>query len=182
MTTPSAVFAVVTLLAGLPGPVPAAAPTANPGTAASGTAAATDGEALLERLKALTGEWRAPEGKSEMVNLFRPIAFGTAVLHEEWKDGQQLTATVFYLVDGELRADHFSDFQNQLHFAVHATADGQGAEFVLRDASNLDTHPRHFHSSTWIFRDATHLFQEWHIAEPGKDGKAVRLDFTKRPA
>src|SRR5262245_13895392 len=64
----------------------------------------------FEQIMGLTGEWHAPEGQDVMINIFRPIAFGSAVLHEEWKRGEQLTATVFYMVGSELRADHFCDF------------------------------------------------------------------------
>jgi hypothetical protein len=138
------------------------------------------GAAAFALIKSLEGEWRAPEGKTEMINIFRPFAFGTAILHEEWKDGAQLTATAFYMVGDELRADHFCDFQNQLRYTVKPTADGKGVSFELREALNLDTHPRHFHASGWALKDATHLAQDWHIAEPGKPMRSVHLDFTRR--
>ena len=37
-----------------------------------------------------------------MTDIFRPIGAGTAILHEEWKNGEQLTTTVFYLVGSEV--------------------------------------------------------------------------------
>ena len=95
-----------------------------------------------------------------MIDIFRPIAFGTALLHEEWKNGEQLTATVFYVVGSELRADHYCDMGNQLRY-VDESKDPQVLRFVLRDASNLDTHPHHFHSTTWRYVDAEHHVQDW---------------------
>ena len=59
-----------------------------------------DAQAAFAKMRGLVGEWHAPLPNDEtMVDIFRPIAFGTALLHEEWKNGEQLTATVFY-VDG----------------------------------------------------------------------------------
>src|SRR4051812_33065855 len=76
--------------------------------------APADGAVAFERLKGLIGEWDAPLGKNGvMTDIFRPMAFGNAILHEEWKNGEQLTATVFYLVGSQLRADHFCDLGNQ---------------------------------------------------------------------
>jgi hypothetical protein len=138
------------------------------------------GTVAFERLKGLVGEWHAPEGNAVMINIFRPIAFGSAILHEEWKNGEQLTATVFYLVGDELRADHFCDFKNQLRYVVTPSADRSVLSFALRDATNLDVQPRHFHSTTWRFVDATHHTQEWHITGGGKEDKMVRLEFTRQ--
>lgn len=163
----------------------ASAGTAEPGaTAGQATrhapAASTDGAAAFERIKGLTGEWHAPEGQDVMINIFRPIAFGSAMLHEEWKRGEQLTATIFYLVGDELRADHFCDFKNQLRYVVTQSSDPDALQFKLRDALNLDVQPRHFHSTTWRFLDATRLTQDWHIEGGGKDPTMVRLEFSRQ--
>jgi len=80
-------------------------------------ASRADAQAAFARMRSLVGEWRAPLSNNEtMIDIFRPIAFGTALLHEEWKNGEQLTATVFYVVGSELRADHYCDMGNQLHY------------------------------------------------------------------
>lgn len=138
------------------------------------------GAAAFEQIKGLTGEWHAPEGQDVMINIFRPMAFGSAVLHEEWKRGEQLTATVFYMVGSELRADHFCDFKNRLRYVVKPAPDAGTLLFELRDATNLDVSPRHFHSTTWRFVDATHLTQDWHITGGGKESKTVQLAFTRQ--
>src|SRR5690349_781303 len=83
--------------------------------AASADEVANDGQAAFARLQRLIGEWNAPLPNNEvMKNVFRPFAFGTALAHEEWKNGKQLTATVFYVVGSELHADHYCDMGNQL--------------------------------------------------------------------
>jgi hypothetical protein len=153
-----------------------AAHAAGPGDPASPTALAA-----LEHIKKLTGEWRTPAGPNQMINIFRPIAFGTAVLHEEWTKGEQLTATVFYIVGDELRADHFCDFKNQLHYVVKQGGGNDTISFELKDATNLDLFPRHFHSSTWRFVDDTHLTQDWQITGDGKSPANAHLDFTRQP-
>ena len=130
-------------------------------------------------MRSLVGEWHAPLPNNEtMIDIFRPIAFGTALLHEEWKNGEQLTATVFYVVGSELRADHYCDMGNQLRYVDEST-DPQVLRFVLRDASNLDTHPRHFHSTTWRYVDAEHHVQDWEAMIPGKPAKTIRMDFKR---
>lgn len=147
---------------------------------ASENSATNDGRKAFDKLKGLSGEWQAPEGKDVMIDRFRPIAGGDAFVYEEWKAGAQLTSTVFYMVGSELRADHFCDFGNQLHYVVKPSPDGNTLQFELRDATNLDVHPRHFHSATWRFVDADHLSQDWQISGGGKDPKTVRLDFTRQ--
>lgn len=149
--------------------------------ASSDTVEKNDGAAAFARLQSLVGEWAAPMPKGEvMKNVFRPIAFGTALSHEEWKNGEQLTATVFYVVGSELHADHFCDMGNQLHYVAAPAEDAQTIRFVLRDATNLDTHPRHFRSTTWHLADANRLIQDWEIVGPGRDPKVVRMDFKRQ--
>lgn len=140
----------------------------------------SEGVAFFERIKRLEGRWTAQTRDGVMTNVFRPIAFGSAVLHEEWLRGEQITASVFYLVGSELRADHFCDFKNQLRYTGRPTTDSTVIAFELREAINLDVQPRHFHATTWRFRDATHLSQEWQIVEPGKEPRLVRMDFTRQ--
>jgi hypothetical protein len=139
-----------------------------------------DGQQAFERIESLAGEWHAPEGNDVMIDVFRPMASGSAFVYEEWKRGKQLTATVFYMVGGELRADHFCDFGNQLHYLVKLSPEGNVLMFELQNGTNLDTHPRHFHSSMWRFVDANHFSQDWQISGGGKEPKTVRLDFTRQ--
>lgn len=141
---------------------------------------ANGGEIAFTKIKSLVGEWHAPEGGSIMINIFRPIAFGSAMIHEEWKDGQQLTATVFYMVGSELRADHFCDYKNQPRYVVKPTSDPTALLFEMRDSTNLDISPRHFHSTTWKFIDDKHLTQDWQVAGGGKDTKYIKLEFTRK--
>lgn len=146
----------------------------------------TAGAVAFTKIKALEGEWEAPlkgaqQGKI-MVNTFHVIGEGSAVVHGEWLDGKQLTTTIFYMVGPELRADHYCDLQNQPRFVVTPSDDGGTLIFKLRDITNLDAHPRHFHATTWHFADANHLIQDWQIAETGKEPKTVRMEFTRKDA
>lgn len=143
--------------------------------------ATSNGQAQFERLKQLVGEWEAPLSNNEvMTDIFRPMGSGSAILHEEWKNGEQLTATVFYVVGEELHADHFCDLGNQLRYVAKPSSDANVLALELRDSANLDTHPRHFHSTTWHFIDASHHTQDWEIVSPGKDPKVVHLEFTRK--
>lgn len=162
---------------GTPASSRARAPRAAPLATARGvTPRAADQFALL---RSLEGEWRAPTERGTMVDVFRPIAAGSAVLHEEWLDGKQLTATVFYLAGSELHADHFCDLKNQLLYVAAPAKEANVIEFRLREAQNLEAHPRHFHATSWWLRDASHLTQEWQVAENGKELRVVVLEFTR---
>jgi len=150
-------------------------------TEPSAPAAPSYAAAEFEKLKSLIGEWDAPLGKNEvMTDIFRPMGSGTAILHEEWKNGEQLTATVFYLVGSELRADHFCDLGNQLHYVAVKSDDPNALLLELRDSTNVDTHPKHFHSVIVHFIDADHHTQDWELMSPEAGAKNVRLVFTRK--
>jgi hypothetical protein len=135
----------------------------------------------FEKLKSLVGEWEAPLPKNEvMTDVFRLIGSGTAILHEEWKGGEQLTATVFYVVESQLRADHYCDLGNQLHYIARSSADPTAAAFELSSGSNLDTHPRHFHSTVWHFIDADHHTQDWELMGANGQSTTIRMEFTRK--
>lgn len=141
---------------------------------------ATAAQASFETLKKLFGKWEAPLGQGKtIVDTFQPFALGTAILAEEWVGGQQITSTVFYIVGSELRADHYCDYLNQPHYVARPSKDPSIVDLEFRDATNLDTHPRHFHATTWHLADATHMTQDWQV-EGGPQGHAdVHLDFVR---
>ena len=100
-----------------------------------------EGAAVYESLRSLVGEWQAQLPKGEvMTNVFRPIAFGTALLHEEWKNGEQLTATVFYLVGAGIAGRSF--LRHGQSAELHRRCKIGGARvlhFSLREATEIST-------------------------------------------
>lgn len=90
------------------------------------------GDLLLEKVKSLIGTWDAPMGNKVMTDTFKPFAFGTAVLGEEWLDGEQITSTIFYVVNGELRADHFRDYKNRPQYTAPLTCPMRGSVAAKR--------------------------------------------------
>ena len=141
----------------------------------------TPASVAFDNLKKLTGRWEAPLSNNKtIVDTFQPFALGTAILGEEWVDGKQITSTVFYLVGSELRADHYCDYLNQPHYVARTSTDPSVIDFEFREATNLDTHPRHFHSTTWHFVDANHLTQDWDVEGGPKGKSAVRLEFVRK--
>jgi hypothetical protein len=139
------------------------------------------GQALFDKLSGLVGTWDAPLGNSVMTDIFKPFAFGTAILGEEWLDGKQITSTVFYVVNGELRADHYCDYKNQPRYTAVPSLDPDLIDFQFREATNLDTHPLHFHGTQWKIVDATHLIQDWFVMGGKKPVSLAHMEFTKRP-
>jgi hypothetical protein len=149
--------------------------------AAPAIAAPTVGDTLMDEVKSLIGTWDAPMGNKVMTDTFKPFAFGTAVLGEEWLDGEQITSTVFYVVNGELRADHYCDYKNQPRYTAVPSIDPGVLDFQFREATNLDTHPTHFHGTRWRIVDATHLIQDWFVMGGAKPVSLAHLEFTRRP-
>jgi hypothetical protein len=149
--------------------------------AVGGAQTPTPGQVSFAALKQLIGKWEAPMGGGKtIVDTFQPFAFGSAILAEEWVGGQQITSTVFYLVGSELRADHYCDYLNQPRYTAKPATDPSTIEFEFREATNLDTHPTHFHSTTWHLVDATHMTQDWTV-EGGPKGKGmVHLQFVRQ--
>jgi hypothetical protein len=160
---------------------PADAQTMNHGEMTAAPAATPSvGQALFDKLRGLTGTWDAPLGTGVMTDIFKPFAFDTAILGEEWLNGKQITSTVFYVVNGELRADHYCDYLNQPRYTAVPSMDPNVLDFQFRDATNLDTHPKHFHGTTWKIVDSTHLVQDWFVMG-GKDPVSLaHLEFIKR--
>ena len=148
---------------------------------ATGAAPLTDGQASFEALKKLIGgRWEAPMGGGKtIVDTFQPFAFGSAILAEEWVDGEQITSTVFYLVGSELRADHYCDYGNQPRYVALPSPDPSIIDFGFREATNLDSHPAHFHTTTWHLVDATHMTQDWHVEGGAKGSSQIHLEFVR---
>jgi hypothetical protein len=142
---------------------------------------ATPDQRAFENLKKLVGRWEAPLAHDKtIVDTFQPFALGTAILGEEWVDGQQITSTVFYMVGSELRADHYCDYLNQPRYVARTSTDPSVIDFEFREATNLDTHAMHFHSTTWHLVDADHLDQDWRIEGSPKGNGTVHLKFVRK--
>ena len=160
-------FIITALMLGAIAPAPAAT--------------VTRGPEQLEAIKALDGVWDAPTKQGVMTDVFHPFAMGTKVLAEEWINGKQITSTVFYVVNGELRVDHYCDYLNEPRYTAKPSLDPAVIDFEFRDATNIDTHPAHFHSTTWHIVNATHLVQDWYIEGGTKGPGIAHMEFTKRP-
>jgi hypothetical protein len=158
----------------------AEAATMNHGDMPATAVPVTVGEALFEQLKGLIGTWDAQTGGGVMTDIFKLFAFETAVLGEEWINGKQITSTVFYVVNGELRADHYCDYKNQPRYTAVPSIDPNVLDFQFRDATNLDTHPLHFHGTKWHIVDSTHLVQDWFVMGGKKPVSLAHMEFTKR--
>lgn len=140
------------------------------------------GEVLLAKVRSLVGTWDAPVKDGVLTDIFKPFAFDTAVLGEEWLNGKQITSTIFYVVNGELRADHYCDYKNQPRYTAVPAVDANVLDFEFREATNLDTHPVHFHYTRWQVVDEQHLTQDWYIVGGTKPVSQAHLEFTRRPA
>jgi len=82
---------------------------------------------------------------------------------------------------GELRADHYCDYLNQPRYTAVPLVDPDEIDFQFREATNLDTHPKHFHGTRWKMVDTTHLTQDWFVMGGNKPVSLAHMEFVKRP-
>jgi hypothetical protein len=139
------------------------------------------GQMLFDKIHQLIGTWDAPLGSGVITDVFQPFALDTAILGEEWLNGKQITSTVFYVVNGELRADHYCDYLNQPRYTAVPSIDPGVIDFQFREATNLDAHPKHFHGTSWKIVDTTHLTQDWFVMGGDKPVSLAHMEFVKRP-
>lgn len=175
-------FAVAALacLSGLTSCQLPAAEAADAHAAAPSTQAVGGGQAMFQTIQKLTGRWQArlPNNKW-IVDTFQPFGAGAYMLHEEWVDGKQITSSVFYMVGSELWVDHYCDYLNQPRYTAKPSADPSVVDLQFRDATDLDAHPRHFHSAVWHLIDQTHMTQDWEVLGGPKGRALVHLDFKR---
>jgi hypothetical protein len=151
----------------------------NPMTMAAPTVTPV-GQTLFEQVRGLEGTWDAQTKLGVLTDVFQPFAYGTAVLGEELLNGKQITSTIFYVVNGELRADHYCDYLNQPRYTAVPSMDPTILDFEFREATNLDTHPTHFHNTKWKIVDSDHLIQDWFILGGAKPISVAHMEFVKR--
>jgi hypothetical protein len=180
MRTSSFAAAALACVAGLAGCQVPAVRAANAQAAAPAAQPTGGGEAMFQNLEKLVGTWQAmlPNNKP-IVDTFQTFGAGNYVLHEEWVDGKQITSSVFYMVGAQLWVDHYCDYLNQPRYVAKPSADPAVIDLEFRGATNLDTHPRHFHSTIWHLVDATHMTQDWDVRGGPKGEVHVHLSFTR---
>lgn len=185
MRTSISAITAMACLAGLTGcqlpPARAAEGHPSPATARS-TQPLQGGHTMFQTIRQLVGgKWsaRLPDNRI-IVDTFQPFGAGAYILGEEWVDGKQITSTVFYMVGSQLRADHYCDYGNQPRYTAKSSADPSVVELAFRAATDLDAHPRHFHSTTWHLMDATHMTQDWDVEGGPKGHATVHLDFVRQ--
>ncbi len=138
------------------------------------------GEQQLKTIESLTGTWDYKGKTGVLTDVFQPFANGTAVLGEELLNGKQITSTVFYVVDGQLYADHYCDYKNQPRYTAVSSTDQNVIDFEFREATNIDAYPVFFKSTTWTILDADHMVQDWYVQGGTKPNALVHMTFTKR--
>lgn len=138
------------------------------------------GRVLFDKVQALAGTWESVSPTGTTTDVFRPFAAGTAVVNEEWFQGKQTQATVFYVVNGQLYADHYCNSKNQTFYTAVPSPDPAVFDFESRNATNVDAYPVHAEYSRWRLVDPTHLVQDWYVVGGKKPVFLIHMVFTKR--
>jgi hypothetical protein len=151
-------------------------------TAPSLASAPAGGDQQLKVIQSLAGSWEYKGSLGVLRDEFHPFANGTAVLGEEFMNGTQITSTIFYVVNGQLLADHYCDYKNQPFYTAAASTDPSVIDFEFRSATNLDANPMHFHSTIWKIIDSQHMIQDWYIEGGKTPHELVHMTFVRTSA
>lgn len=171
VSTRHATTAALVVLAGLAG---LAAPTAG----------ADAGSPLIDRFKALEGEWVTAEDgpmaqKGEVVARYRVTAGGSAVVETEFPGTPHEMVSVYYAEGDDVVMQHYCMLGNQPRLRARPVG-GNRVEFVFDGGGNLEPqHDRHIHSGWVEFVGADEIRSEWTEHAGGEPLSAVPLRLVR---
>lgn len=155
------------------------------GLAAPATAGDAASPSLLERFKALEGEWVAAEDgpmtkKGELVARYRVTAAGSAVVETEFPGTPHEMVTVYYAEGDDVVLQHYCMLGNQPRMRTSAVK-GNRVEFAFDGGRNLEPqHDRHIHSGWVEFVGPNEMRGEWIEHDEGEPISVVRVHQVRK--
>jgi hypothetical protein len=132
-----------------------------------------DARALFERLKTLSGGWKARSTRGwEATTRIRTIASGSAIMMTSFDAHPNETmVTMFTLDQGRLLLTHYCVAGNQPRLLATAADVGRGeVEFTFLDGGNLPTRDRgHMDRAVYRIADQNRFSSRWTWYQNGKE-------------
>jgi len=131
--------------------------------------AQSDAQKVLDRFKAMAGNWEGKTAKGEPVqDTYSLTAGGTTVMGEN-KMGHEDMLSLFYVDGDHLMMTHFCPSGNQPRMRATISSDLKTVSFDFLDATNLpNPQTGHMHRAIYTFSDVSHYSEEWTWMENGK--------------
>lgn len=140
------------------------------------------GEARLEKLKSLVGEWQGKDEKGNQITLSYKLVSDGKTLMESMGMGEhkESMVTIYHLNGDQLMLTHYCSAGNQPRMRVKEAKDEHTLAFSFIDATNL-TSPEdaHMRSVVFTFQDNDHFTQEWTMRSKGKDAPPMEFAFER---
>lgn len=139
---------------------------------------------LIDRFKALAGEWSAEglEGNSDpkLTIRYEVTGGGSAVVETLWPGSPHEMRTVYFRDGEDLVLTHYCASGN--HPTMRAKAgDGNTLVFAFDRANNFDpAKDGHMHDAKFVFEGADEIRSTWNFWKDGKPGDHVADMHVKR--
>lgn len=139
---------------------------------------------LLDRFKALAGDWTAEglDGNSDpqMRIRYEVTAGGSAVVETLWPGGPHEMRTVYFRDGDDLVLTHYCASGHHPRMRAKAM-DGNKLVFAFDGASNFDpATDGHMHDAHFVFEGADEIRSRWSFWNEGKPGDHVADMHVKR--
>ena len=132
----------------------------------------------FEKMKSLTGEWKATiPGMGEVHSVYSIKSGGSSLIEEMTEPDGTSMVTVYYPLNGGVALTHYCSTHNQPH--MFGKIDGNAVTFNATSVDNLAS-PADGHMSavTFTFKDNDHFSAAWKYEANGK-GEAHPFDYTR---
>jgi hypothetical protein len=153
--------------------------------AAPGLPAAGEAPDLLERFKALAGEWVAAEDgemakKGDLVARYAVTAAGSAVVETVFPGSPHEMVTVYYADGGDLVLTHYCMAGNQPRMRAKSVS-GSRVELAFDGGTNIDpARDRHMHSAWVDLVGPNEIRSEWTEHSGGKTALVVKMHLVRK--
>ena len=134
---------------------------------------AADARDAFDRLKALSGTWKAKSTKGwTETNTYQVAGKGSVVINRSFFDDEPNDGmmTTYYLDGDRLLLTHYCEAGNQPTMVASAIdPDKLRITFTFLSGSNLTARPGHMHSAVMQFVDIDHVRSRWSFYRDGKE-------------
>jgi len=152
--------------------------------AASHGAATAAGQAGLDRLKELAGDWTVtggPEGVEGSIVSYRVTGGGSTVVETMFGGTDHEMITVYHLDGDDLVLTHYCAAGNQPRMKAARSDDADRLEFRFDGGTNV--HPKkgfHMHNATITFKGPDAVRAEWEAFKDGATDHVGTFDLSRR--
>jgi hypothetical protein len=150
---------------------------------------ASDGAALLDKFKALSGDWVAGNddahghgvAKGSVVAHFRVTAGGSTVVETLFPGTPMEMLSVYHLDGKDLVMTHYCMAKNQPRYKAKTGDKDNVVLFEFAGGCNIDPAKDFFmHSGRVMFNGKDQMLGEWTARKDGKKAEVIKLELIRK--